>query len=143
MPPVSNPKSFQTPEFEDQLSNNGASSCPGWLFKGQTLYFAQNSTSDDSSEPQDQNHDHQRLNLASVLARFASAQVVTDLEAKNLTHVIVCDSSSEEISSLRKSLSKRVGSKNKIPHIVSVEWIEQSWAEKTLLDEERRLLSPS
>lgn len=135
MPQISDVKSFQTPEVENQLSNNDTSSCPGWLFKGQTLYFAHNPQSGDS---QLHHHQQQRLNLASNIARFASARVVTDLEVKSITHIIVCDRSQEDISSLRKSLSKRVGTKNKIPHIVSVEWIEQSWAEKTLLDEERK-----
>jgi len=30
----------------------------------------------------------------------------------------------------------------RVPRIVTEEWIQQSWAEKTLLDEERKLLCP-
>ena len=28
--------------------------------------------------------------------------------------------------------------RNRLPRLVTVEWIEQSWREKTLLDEERK-----
>ena len=149
MPSISDVKFSQTPDVEDQLNtnaeqHNGTSSGLGWLFKGQVLYFADHAVSNDSStdenarsNPQQQ----QRLNLASNLARFASARVVKDVENKTVTHVIVCADSTTDISALRKSLSKRVGTKTKIPHIVTVEWVEQSWVEKTLLDEERKCLT--
>jgi DNA ligase-4 len=38
------------------------------------------------------------------------------------------------IKNLRQKLSQRGG---KVPRIVEMKWLEESWSEKTLLDEER------
>jgi DNA ligase-4 len=122
---------------------------PGWIFKGLTLYFhspespsALNSSNSDIS---------QRLQLARSLAEFGSANISETLETgqskkkdtkTGITHIVVPSSLSpregeEELVSLRKTLSKLVSSSGyKLPHIVSVGWVEQSWKEKTLLDEE-------
>jgi DNA ligase-4 len=127
-------------QVEDQLStrdepNSGFSSPPGWLFKGQVLHFPL-PDSESGSLPQ-------RVRLASNIARFAGALVVSDLEDKRITHVVVDSDKSTGISTdmpaLRISLSNRPGANKRIPHIVTVEWIERSWQEKTLLDEERTL----
>ena len=40
---------------------------------------------------------------------------------------------------MRKSLA--AGSQKKIPHIVSLEWVEESWKHGTLLDEESKFSS--
>src|SRR5205809_1163554 len=119
-------------EVEDQLS--GSSISPGWLFKGQVLHFPpQNSES--GSLPL-------RLRLASNIARFAGGLVVGDMEDKRITHIVVDSGdengrSSTDLYSLRTSLSNRVGANKKIPRIVTAEWVDRSWKEKTLLDEER------
>ena len=64
------------------------------------------------------------------------------MEDKRITHIVVDsgeenDRSSTDLYALRTSLSNRVGANKKIPHIVTAEWVERSWKEKTLLDEER------
>lgn len=125
-------------QVEDQLSaqhgpNSGFNKSPGWLFKGQVLNF----------QPQDSESDSlpQRLRLASNIARFAGALVVGDIEDKRITHIVV-DNDGENgrslayISGLRNLLSNRAGANKKIPRLVTVGWIEHSWEERTLLDEE-------
>ena len=58
------------------------------------------------------------------------------------THIIVAssESSKDEIAGIRKTVAQQQMSDRglKVPHIVSIEWIEQSWKEKTLLDEESK-----
>jgi DNA ligase-4 len=128
--------------FADSQASNGSGPAtgdrvsPGWLFKGLSIYFH----SPKSSEP---NADSSRLHLASTLAKFGGATIVDKFESKkrkpdgDVTHVVVPTSlSKEEISSIRTTLSKQVGSGKRIPHLVTVEWVEDSWKEKTLLDEE-------
>ncbi|KAH8705089.1 ATP-dependent DNA ligase IV [Talaromyces proteolyticus] len=133
---------------------------PGWLFKGLTIYFHPSTIS--PSSPETEPESSQRLWLARSLAEFGGANISTHLEIgdnndssikssssnrekttkagnniNTVTHVVVpiSPSSKQDVTSLRKQLSKRVG--ERIPHIVSVEWVEESWREKTLVDEER------
>ncbi|KAJ5677992.1 Nucleic acid-binding OB-fold [Penicillium maclennaniae] len=77
------------------------------------------------------------LCLARNTARFASAHIATSFKDPDVTHVIVNPdtSSREDIASLRGSLAARPG--KKIPHLVSLHWVQESWKNGTLLDEER------
>jgi DNA ligase-4 len=105
----------------------------GWLFKGLTLYFPKESEDDNMLPENPQPNQSLRLHLARNFARFASANVTSSLKDSSITHVIVGpDTSASEVSRTRKTLSSR----KKLPHIVNVEWIEESWKEKTVLNEE-------
>ncbi|OOF97481.1 hypothetical protein ASPCADRAFT_206313 [Aspergillus carbonarius ITEM 5010] len=105
----------------------------GWLFQNLTFFFPKWTTQDAESEHAGQDY---RLPLARNTAMFAGASVVDTVTGSSITHVVVDpDPPSSEISSLRKTWSGKAG--RKIPHIVTVEWIEESWKQRTLLDEER------
>ena len=128
-------------QIEDQLTTQSneegtLSNVPGWLFKGHVLYFAPCSASPSSSS--EQNSSSGRLHLARNTARFAGATVTEDVEDSRMTHAVVdvAKTNKDAISDLRSKISKRVGRKGKVPHVVSLEWVEESWKEKTLLDEE-------
>ncbi|KAL4904866.1 DNA ligase 4 [Aspergillus multicolor] len=115
-----------------EMGDSGWTMPCGWLFKGLTLYFAENKN-DVALESPESKQDH-RIHLARNTARFASANIANSLKDKTITHIVVGpDTTSDEISKLRKTISTR----QKLPHIVKVDWIEESWNEKTLLDEER------
>ncbi|KAJ5832214.1 Nucleic acid-binding OB-fold [Penicillium riverlandense] len=106
----------------------------GWLFKGLTFLFF--------SKPDRENTDEEEdlpLRLARNTAQFASAQLASSLTDKRVTHVIANPEtlSASTISSLRGSLAARPG--KKVPHLVSLEWVQESWRNGTLLDEERKL----
>ena len=77
------------------------------------------------------------MRLAQNTARFASAVIAESLGDSSITHVVIDSDAlgSDEISSLRKVLSDRSGSK--MPHLVAVDWVEDCWKHGTLLDEER------
>ncbi|KAE8353016.1 DNA ligase 4 [Aspergillus coremiiformis] len=108
----------------------------GWLFKGLTILFAENDQVDDTeSEETTQAHQPYRLHLARNTARFAGANVVNSPKSLSVTHIVVAPTStSSDISSIRKSYSPESG--KKVPHLVTVEWIEECWKQHTLLDEE-------
>jgi DNA ligase-4 len=105
----------------------------GWLFKGLIIYFPESGEDDlesNSSQPKQSN----RTNRARNTARFAGASVAESADDPSITHIVVGpETPASEISTLRETLSTR----KRIPHIVNVEWIEESWKERTLLDEER------
>ncbi|THC97927.1 hypothetical protein EYZ11_002564 [Aspergillus tanneri] len=107
----------------------------GWLFKGLTFYFQPNKAGDDT-EGSSSTSQPCRFQLARNTARFAAASVVDSSTNRAITHILVDpDCPSSEITSLRQSLSE--SHQKKLPHIVTIEWIEESWKDHTLLDEER------
>ncbi|KAF2216458.1 hypothetical protein CERZMDRAFT_109349 [Cercospora zeae-maydis SCOH1-5] len=66
------------------------------------------------------------------LFAFAGGSIASSLRDENVTHVIV-GKDREAVSNIRKEIS----SKRHLPRIVGDEWVLESWAEETRLDEER------
>lgn len=116
--------------------NSGYDMPIGWLFKNLTLYFNHQSTeeADKINNLMDQEC---HLGSASNTARFAGAVVVKTLDNPSITHVVVDPKcSAAELSSIRKTLASAKRG-NKVPHLVTVTWVEESWEQRTLLGEER------
>ncbi|OCL03625.1 DNA ligase 4 [Glonium stellatum] len=74
------------------------------------------------------------LDLARNAVRFGGGKVTDDLNDTTITHVIVGQDRSR-LKTIRETISRRT----RLPRIVTRNWIDQSWREKTLLDEERFL----
>ncbi len=133
-------------------------SLPGWLFKDVLIYF------DNAEEILSNGHDIMKstangsmeldldLKQARTTARFSGARVADHLQEDGLTHVVIGKEKSR-LSSIRQKLSRYVGHSRRscsgklitysrisspLPRIVTVAWIQDSWREKTLLDEERK-----
>jgi len=132
--------------FQNSGDLEGANPSPGWLFKGMVVYFhkiptltrGDSTSSLDAITSEQQVQEEQRFHLASNLIRFGSARVMNKMNT-SVTHVIVrSDISSTELLDFRGTLAKRLSKeKRQLAHIVKVDWIEESWRERTLLDEER------
>lgn len=129
---------------QDKINSGYTAPC-GWLFRGLTFFFpssdpANGDGSSDSDSSTSKREDI-RLTLARNTAQFGGASDATSLKSSSVTHVMVDTQkvSSAEIRSLRKILA--VGSCKKIPHLVSLDWIEESWKHGTLLDEESKFFS--
>jgi DNA ligase-4 len=121
-----------TEHIQEKVDSGWTMPC-GWLFKSLTLFFPESENDSASEGPKPKQS--QRIHLAQNTAKFAGASVTTSLKDLSITHVVVDpDIASSEITKLRKTLSTR----RKLPHIVKVDWIEASWKEKTLVDEERK-----
>ncbi|KAJ6144496.1 hypothetical protein N7470_008391 [Penicillium chermesinum] len=113
--------------IEEQIQervNSGYTVPCGWLFRGLTLFFYQIHLDDTP------------LALARDTSKFAGAGISDEMESPDVTHIIVDQErlTPSDLSSLRGSLSTRAG---RMPHLVSLEWVKDSWSNKTLLDEER------
>lgn len=130
-------------ESEIQAKIDSGWSAPrGWLFRGLTLFFfSPNKPANEKSTDYLNSIEHTRLVLARNTAEFAAAEIAASLDDTGITHVIVDTdtASSTNISSLRKSLAARSG--KKVPRLVSCAWVEESWENGTLLDEERKFES--
>lgn len=118
--------------------NAGYTAPCGWLFRRFTFFFLENHASTEETKPKFIT-DEIRLQLARNTAQFGGANTTTSLESSDVTHVILNPEylSPEDITSLRESLAARPGMK--VPYLVSVAWVEESWMNGTLLDEESKL----
>lgn len=110
---------------------------PGWMFRGLTIYLDKLSPADRPSQNGDGGPvrsftSDMELDLAGQVVRLAGGTVQEDLDDSNITHIVVGDDRSK-VRRIRQTLSYR----NRIPHVVTVQWVEESWKERTLLDEER------
>lgn len=124
--------------LEQQLEKHGhdLGPHPGSMFKGLVLYFDGTTSPPiknglDDLTPSHHSGEKLRMRMAYTTARFAGAVTVDDLQDEQITHVVVDDSS--DVKAIRQAISSR----KRLPRVVSVEWVEQSWKERTLLDEER------
>ncbi|KAK3667568.1 DNA ligase (ATP) [Elasticomyces elasticus] len=100
----------------EQLNEHGSEldAMPGWMFQGRTVYC------DDVPAE------------AMRLLEFAGGRFADSVEDEAVTHVIV-RADSQRTGELRQHLAFRP----RQPRIVTDAWVTDSWAEKTLLDEER------
>ena len=71
---------------------------------------------------------------ACQLARFGGA-ALDGLSLPGTTHVLVGDDR-QQLKEIRAKISE---SKGRLPRIVTTAWVKESWQEKTLLDEERKI----
>lgn len=133
-------ETIQRVEARIQEKVNAGYTVPcGWLFRGLKFYFYSNKDHPDEPTSREPRKEDQRLQFARNTARFAGAESASSFKSSGTTHVIVDPDnlSSADISSLRKSLAERPGVK--MPHLVSVSWVEECWKNGTLLDEESKL----
>lgn len=121
-------------QFLDEIRDDDheISNMKGWLFRSLRIYsdFEIESNGEKCSLGFDWLDLHTRL--ASNLARFAGAELVQDLEDESITHVVIRTDSSR-----LRTVRKKISSRKRLPRIVTADWIQDSWKEGTLLDEER------
>lgn len=110
---------------------------PGWMFAGLVAYFDPVK----GSQPNGVNHSvgldeagkdlQRRAEAASWTFRFGGGRLSEAVDNEQLTHVVVHEES--DVKQLRRALARRP----RLPRIVTRQWIEESWTERTLLDDER------
>ncbi|KAE8451001.1 hypothetical protein EG329_005441 [Mollisiaceae sp. DMI_Dod_QoI] len=118
---------FSAAEFLSGLEDRGKGfhDVPGSVFRRCVARFVV--TTEDDRQP---NVD---LQIAKDQFLFAGGNIAEDNEDDTITHFVLVNSSSEQVKSLRDKISR---GRLRIPRIVSLSWLSDSWAEKTLLDEE-------
>ena len=137
MPTTFNEHAFEATDFRNELGTHRheLGELPGWMFEG-TLIFVDGQ--DDyggvhgEKKPLLQQDPAFRLQQACNTARFAGGRITHDLRS-GITHVLVGGQDKSRIRALRE----KIADFQRLPRLVTVEWIEESWREGTLLDEER------
>ncbi|MCJ1269275.1 DNA ligase (ATP) [Lobaria immixta] len=128
---------FTATEFRTELDgrNHDLGLLPGWIFEGLLLYVVDSEhdiLKGTSSSEQEPLNDHAfRMKQACNTAKFAGARFTNNLADDSITHILV---RSDKTS---RGVREKISWRKRLPRLVSFDWIEQSWNEKTLLDEER------
>ncbi|MCJ1465768.1 DNA ligase (ATP) [Pseudocyphellaria aurata] len=156
------PKRFEhaltTTEFRTNLDdhNHDLDLLPGSMFEGLLLYIAGSEHDSlkitSSSELETYKGSAIRLKQVCNTAKFAGARFTNSFVDDGITHVLA--GTDPTPGALREKFSLyvayldvtthslsvlliREGRRKPLPRIVSLDWIEQSWIERTLLNEER------
>lgn len=138
---------------------------PGWMFEGLLLLVIDSDHPGlkHNSSPNSQIIPkilvtNSKMKRACNIAQFAGADITADLADEQVTHIVVAE---EDVNTrvLRERISRYFflpaskqtvrslplfchaydkNSRKRLPRIVTIDWIEQSWAEQTLLDEESK-----
>jgi DNA ligase-4 len=115
----------------------GSENIRGWIFRGLTVHFdpvtkSQLNGDDHDTSPGGVEKDMQRREeAASWTLCFGGGLLSEELNNERVTHVVVHEKSN--LRQIRGTLTSR----SRLPRIVTRQWIEESWKERTLLDEER------
>ena len=144
------PSAFRS-ELEDRGHNLG--DLWGCMFEGRLIYVDYSNTDDQTRL--DQRDTMFRVKQACNLARFAGAQLTNELK-EGVTHILV-GSNQDHSRNLRRTVSRYASGEDssmvtvylffvdrfkRLPRLVTINWVEQSWKAKTLLDEERKSSCP-
>ncbi|KAJ9663299.1 DNA ligase (ATP) [Coniosporium apollinis] len=142
--PLSGRNVFDATAFLNEAEDGklGLGQLPGWMFHGLVVYFDKADTGngmlDDTNGEYVQPHSVDLdLRLAGQVVTFAGGKLSTDLDGKDITHVVV-GRDRTRVKDIRRGLQRH----SPLPRIVTADWVHDSWKEKTLLDEERYAASP-
>jgi DNA ligase-4 len=123
---------------DDLTSKLSASAdIPGWMFASLVAHFdpvkgSQPNGVDHPGSLDELGKDLQRrVEADSWTFRFGGGLLSEAVDNGQLTHVVVHEKS--DVKQLRKAVAQRP----RLPRIVTRQWVEESWKEQTLLDEER------
>jgi DNA ligase 4 len=120
---------FTPNDFLSELEEHGKGlgETRGSMFKRCVARFIPDDISEDSGKKVD-------LQIAKNRFLFAGGRIVDVDEVQDTTHYVVTSEDLEAVRSLRARLPRR---SRKVPRIVGIKWLQDSWDEQTLLDEER------
>jgi DNA ligase 4 len=123
---------FSPNAFLSELEEHGKGlgETPGSMFSGCVTYFA---TADTNFLSNDQVETE--LPIARYRFLFAGGAISEDDEDEAITHVVVVNEVPEIVKGIRQKISQ--SGRVKLPRVVGLNWLHDSWRERTLLDEDR------
>ncbi|KAF2502148.1 ATP-dependent DNA ligase [Lophium mytilinum] len=131
MPTKFEETAFNPERFLDQSEDHdlNITTLPGYLFRGLTVYFDKPSQRNGGAvqSPKDLT-----LDLAAYSIRAGAGKISEALSDKEITHVVIGNDTSR-LAQIMEAIAQRA----RLPRVVNVEWVQVSWAERTLVDEER------
>ncbi|KAH7308113.1 hypothetical protein B0I35DRAFT_483394 [Stachybotrys elegans] len=128
MPKIEDGTAFSKLDFLEQLESHGKglSHLRGFMFQRCVVYFH---CTDGVGRT--------RMSRLENYVRYAGGLCRSDADDESLTHVVVVGDDPVQMSEAGGALHKQFSSRRKMPRVIKGTWIEDSWKEKTLLDEDR------
>jgi DNA ligase-4 len=118
---------FSTTSFLSELEERGKGlgELRGSMFRGLIAWFS----------PIHPEKPDTKLDIAKLRFTFAGGIVTPRMEDDSLTHILVVDEDVALVRVLREKIAG-LGTRRRLPRIVMYAWLEESWKEGTVLDEE-------
>lgn len=126
------PQSKMAAAIED-FHSLGREDLRGWIFANTKMYFDRPTAAQTNGITATFSAPSSNSAMGATTAAFAGALIAQNRGDQDITHIVVDRDS--EVKQLRQDVSKR----SKLPRIVTLDWIEESWKERTRLDEEKFL----
>ncbi|KAI1444952.1 ATP-dependent DNA ligase [Annulohypoxylon stygium] len=119
---------FDKEEFLNQLAEHGhdMSHLRSQIFKGTKVHFSK--TPDVSPIS--------RIKLETRI-KWGGGSVIDDLEDRSITHVVIMGSSDASEMARAAEVRSSISSRTPVPRIMTPQWIEDCWKNRTVVDEER------
>ncbi|KAK7204444.1 putative DNA ligase [Myxozyma melibiosi] len=115
-------------------SDEDALNIPSLIFFGTKIYFDFPEQATSSALPA-----NSPFETAVRYARFGGAQIADTLTDEDVTHVVIISGADYSRKRLTE-VNRLISSREKIPHVLSVNWIIDSWSASTRLSEELLVL---
>ncbi len=134
MPKPEDKRSSQAPAVRAVTPGRSDSNEPelhglsGTIWRGCKVYFA---LGDGVSETK-------TLKLRNYIL-FAAGDIATDIGDEDITHVVVVGKEKDKMAErvVAADVRATISARRKVPRVVTTNWVEDCWKERTLLDEER------
>jgi DNA ligase-4 len=124
---------FQTVDFLYELEKRGKGlgETSGSIFRRCVVCFVTQNTSGDEKL-------HLELQITKSQFVFAGGSIAFSDDDQNITHYVLVDDDEGMAKSLLEKSARQQG---RLPKIVSLQWLQESWFEKTLLDEDKYIVA--
>lgn len=131
MPKIEDGGPFDKVRFLEQLEEHGKdlTNLRGFMFQRCAVYF----------HPVGEAGERLREKLAHYV-RYSGGSILDSIEDEAATHVVVVGDDLMENGAAGDEIRKELSARPAQPRIVSSNWIEECWKEKTLLDEEQYIV---
>ena len=127
MPKIENVEGFSGADFLEQLEerDKGMGNVAGMMFQRCVIHLK---AVDEAAQA-----DLYRL---SNYIKYARGVCTEDIGDPSLTHIVLVGGDPMEAGEVADAVRKEISTRQRLPRLVSGQWVEDCWKEKTLLDEE-------
>jgi DNA ligase-4 len=128
MPKFESTGEFSKGQFLEELEERGRglNDMRGMIFQRCVVYMKE---ADEK--------DGRLLQKLANYVRYAGGTCVDDMEDEGITHVVLISEDPMQIGEAADTIRRGLSTRRKMPRLVSRKWIEDSWKERTLVDEEQ------
>ncbi|KAM0480398.1 hypothetical protein ACHAPX_004229 [Trichoderma viride] len=128
MPKLENAESFDKMLFLDQLEQHGKdfTTLRNFMFSQcRVLFYLADGAMESVKDKWER------------FIRYGGGSCSQDLDDQSVTHIVVLGDDPMEVGDVGDKLRPRLSERGRMPRLVRARWVEESWRERTVLDEER------